>query len=120
MSRIFVFLASWAFLVASCAPVAPGSLRPTAYATGTQPVVVLASTKTTTPTATGTPVLAIVRCVVAEQALWLRVSASEKAAPILAIRSGAEVTVLIPGAWSFVRVGTNTGWVNSDYLGECK
>ena len=119
-----IILASIVFALCACAPVSPGSLRPTQNVTATETPVILA-TATKTPTLAPVSPQVTTLCVMTDT-LTLRSDTGKDAPAVRWLQMGEPVTILASGqaadggAWSFVRVGADTGWVNSDYLGECK
>lgn len=80
------------------------------------------------PTSTVTPAVLVPvskdRCVTAMEGLWLRTSpnADSEANKLYSLPTGTRVQVLFGSAWSRVYVKSIDlyGYVNSDYLGECK
>jgi hypothetical protein len=99
---------------------------PTVEATQTAFVQTVVATKvvqiTTTPvpSITITPVRQL--CVSADEAVYLRPSASIDNYPIVQLGNGTEVVDLggRDGDWLFVQVDDKRGWINGKYLSACK
>jgi hypothetical protein len=125
-SLLFAFLA----VSLACGRTEPRRLdlypSPTVLPTQTPFVIVW----TSTPVYTYTPIVKEVTstpkpeylCVVADEAVYLRPSASMDNYPISPLPNGARVLRLggEKEDWIFVEYGEFSGWVHSEYLESCK
>jgi hypothetical protein len=110
-------------------PIHDVGLYPTPTVLPTQTPFVVEVTTTALPTQT--PNVVIVSptpdalgelCVTANEAVYLRPSPNVDNYPIQEIPNGSALGDLggRNGNWAFVELGENRGWVNMDYLGDCR
>jgi hypothetical protein len=129
-----IFLAVTALVVAQLACAAPADrgpvvLYPSATPNATQTPVVVTVVAQVTVVAHQTVVAQVTTtprgdkyCVTAEETVYLRPSPSTDNYPVVALAHGAVVAHLggRNGDWMFVQYEDKTGWVNKDYIGDCK
>jgi hypothetical protein len=129
MKTKLLFIAIFVTIIA-CGRTAPRRLElypsPTVLPTQTERVVIY----TTTPLSTYTSIVKEVTstpkpeylCIVADEAVYLRPSASMDNYPISPLPNGARVLRLggEKEDWIFVEYGEFSGWIRQEYLKNCK
>jgi hypothetical protein len=94
--------------------------QPTQTPVVVQETVVVVAQQTVVVVAQVTPTPANL-CVVAQEAVYLRPAPNSDFYPIDPLTNGTEVllTGSKDGDWVFVIVGVRSGWVKSNWLGDC-
>jgi hypothetical protein len=124
------------FAILACGAPSPREkpvLFPSPTSNATQTPIIYTSTPqpTYTPLSTQTPEIIVViatstlpstrLCVIADEAVYLRPSASDDGYPITPLLKGSVLTDLggRNGNWAFVQFDDKTGYANLNWLGEC-